>query len=305
MSDGAADHVHGYIPVQRMRPGDHAFTAYDSEPDQWAVIGAFVRQGLIEGEKVLVFMAPEVTGEELLRKLETRTPALERAWESGQLALSSMRALIRPDRDFTAARQWQRLIEEADLAVREGYPAMRAYIDMAWVADLGTDVEDVMRRECSASHLFDGRPYSEVCAYDGRWFSSDVLEEMLRAHPRTLLDVVGSLRAVPGGPPGAPALRLIGEADVSTAEDFSHALRTALKDASRRAPETGGQPLAVDLTSLHFLGVGCAADLLRLTAAAGTAVTVNCTAFQASTLRRLGSDSIRTLALTVEEVSGC
>ncbi|MGW8377644.1 MEDS domain-containing protein [Streptomyces sp. ODS28] len=302
MSDGAAEHGEQYgdrsIPVQRIRPGDHAFAAYDTEPGQWDVISAFVRQGLIEGEKVLVFLPPEVTGQHMLGRLEARTPALVRAWENGQLVLSSMRALIHPDRDFTAERQWQRLIEEADLALGEGYPATRAYIDMAWVADLGTDVADVMWRECSADHLFEDRRYSEVCAYDERWFSDDVLERMLRAHPRTLLDTVGSLRSVSGTRQGAPALRLIGEADVSTGEDFGHAVRTALKAGAR-------QSLTVDLTALHFLGVGCAADLLRISAEAGTGVTVNCTPFQASTLRRLGSDSIRTLTLTVEEVGGC
>lgn len=320
MSDGAADDGDRYIPVQRIRPGDHAFTAYDGERDQWSVLGAFVRQGLIEGEKVLVFMAPEVTDEQLLTRLDARTPALVQAWERGQLTLSSMRALIRPDRGFTAERQWQRLIEEADLAVREGYPAMRAYIDMAWVADLGTDVDDVIRRECSAQHLFENRPYSEVCAYDERWFSGEVLERMLRAHPRTLLDTVGSLRSVPSGPAEPASLRLIGEADISTGDEFCHALHTALKDAVRRegrasrdaldARDERGSPdgpgtaaLTVDLTGLHFLGVGCAADLLRLTSEARVGVAVSCTPFQARTLRRLGSDSISALTLSVEEVN--
>ncbi|GAB2772560.1 MEDS domain-containing protein [Streptomyces daliensis] len=357
---GAADYGDRLIPVQRMRPGDHAFTAYESEADQWGVISAFVRQGLIEGEKVLVFMSPEVTGDELLGRLESRTPAVVNAWAGGQLVLSSMRALIEPDTAFTAARQWQRLIEEADLAVRQGYPAMRAYIDMAWVADLGTDVQDVMRRERSATHLFDGgRPYSEICAYDGRWFSTDVLDAMLDAHPTTLLDRLGSLRVIhssaPPGPdgtgqgPGMPSVRLVGEADVSTGAEFSGALRAALSAlASGPSPGAG---LHVDLTSLHFLGVGCAADLLRLSAEAGHArvrlpsgaygagggrsggtvtpggadgtsgtdgtggavpggaggidVTVNCTPFQARTLRRLGADSISSLTLAVEKGPTC
>lgn len=314
MTQGVPEDGARYIPVQRVRPGDHAFTAYDSASQQWAQLGAFVRQGVTAGEKVLVFLAPEVTAEQFFALLGDRTPALDEAWQRGQLTLSSMRALLHPHREFTAQLQWQRLLEAADGALCEGYPATRAYIDMAWVADLGTDVGAVERRECGAWHLFDGRPYSEVCAYDERCFDADVLERMLAAHPKVLLDAVGSLRAEQHGPPGTPTLRLTGEADVCTSDEFHRALRTALEDTARRHPQPGrphhdaghpptGAALTVDLTTLHFLSAGCAADLLRLIAEAGTPVTVNCRPFQARTLRRLGSDAIRALHLTVGEAA--
>ncbi|GAA2084505.1 hypothetical protein GCM10009801_45710 [Streptomyces albiaxialis] len=318
------------LPVQRIRPGQHAFTAYDSETTQWDVVGAFVRQGLALSEKVLLFLHPRVTGTELLRRIDAATPALARAWDRGQVALSSMRALIAPDEVFTAARQWDRITEESERAVRQGYSAMRAYIDMAWVHDLGTDVRDVMRRERSSAHLFEGRRYSEVCAYDGRAFSPEVLHAMQEAHPVNLLGTVGSLRAVPAtgattgdgttgdapatsGTPGdgeahrTTAVRLVGEADIATHRDFTAALREAYAHAGT------GRTLLIDLRTLHFLGASCAAELLRMSAAAGTTAhgraaacgtTVHCTPVQARTLRRLGSDAVRSLTL-VEEGNGC
>ncbi|MFG3253832.1 MEDS domain-containing protein [Streptomyces sp. NPDC048172] len=301
------------LPVQRIRPGQHAFTAYDSESTQWDVVGAFVRQGLALSEKVLLFLHPRITGDELLRRIGAGTPALTQAWERGQLALSTMRALIAPDQVFTAARQWDRITEESEHAVRQGYSAMRAYIDMAWVHDLGTDVRDVMRRERSSGHLFEGGRYSEVCAYDDRTFSSDVLHAMQQAHPVNLLGTVGSLHAVPAsdgngtGTSGGTAVRLVGEADIATHHDFTAALRAAY---GRAEP---GRPLLIDLRTLHFLSAGCAAELLRLSAAAGTTAhgrgatsrtTVRCTPVQARTLRRLGSDAVRSLTL-VEEGNGC
>ena len=342
------------VPVQRIRSGQHAFAAYGGEAQQWPLLSAFVRQGLIEGEKVLVFLERGLTTEDLLSRLEEQrcdghewhTVVLAEAWERGQLELSSMRALIHPDRRFTAERQWHRLIEEADRAVREGYRAMRAYIDMAWVNDLGADIGEVMQRERSAEHLFTGQHYSEICAYDDRVFSPDVLRAMDEAHPVSVLGTIGTLHAVhepdprhtdtrqhadtqrhvdtpqtdprgpdgeaageagggsgaddrdppdglsdvsPHGPPdnppdglrtvwtrtagavgavgtAGPTVRLIGEADIATSAEFTRALHCALTRPTNGAPPE----VTIDLTSLHFLGIGCAADLLRLSAQAAT-----------------------------------
>lgn len=304
--DGEAVNCDRAIPVQRLLPGDHAFAVHRSDAEQHDVLGAFIRQGLIEGEKVLVYLGPAhldtrapapgpAAQRELLTRLDVSTPAVERALEEGRLQFSSMRELIGVEERFTAERQWHRLTEETDLAVREGRPAVRAYIDMAWIADLGADLSTVRERERNAGHLFAGRPYSEVCAYDARAFPADMLEAMAEAHPRNLLDRTGDFRAAHD----ENGVRLIGEADVSTGDAFRDALRTAFG----RAPH-----LTVDLTTLHFLGAGCAADLLRMSAGAhtdGVRTSVRCTPFQARMLRRLGAGSLRSLNLTVAEGSGC
>lgn len=298
------------IPVQQMRPGDHTFAVYRSEAEQHDVLGVFIRQGLIAGEKVLVHLGPDYldTGHEpglaaqreLLSRLGIRTAGVGQALEEGRLRFSSMRALILPEKEFSAERQWHRLTEETELAVSEGHPALRAYIDMAWIADLGTDLGTVRERECNAGHLFAGRLYSEICAYDGRTFSTDLLDAMAEAHPRTLLDRTGDLRAAHG----ENGVRLIGEADIGTSDAFDHALRTAyLRTALHTEPH-----LTVDLTALHFLGAGCAAGLLRQCAAvqADTVrITVRCTAFQARILQKLGSDSLPALGLSVAGECGC
>ena len=324
------------IPVQGIRPGDHAFVAYGGAgaPVQWDVLGAFVRQGLIAGEKVLVLLAPEPYGDDLIDRLHARTPAVERAWQRGQLQLTSMRRLIRPARTFSVERQWRRLAEETRDAVREGYAAVRAYIDMAWMAEFDADLDTVLWRERRSGHLFDERCYSEVCAYDERSFPADVLDAVAELHPRTLLSSVGALHAVhgdaparaPSAPSAAPApwVRMIGEADVRTFREFAQALRAVLFRGVTRA----SVGVTVDLTALHFLSAGCAAWLLRLcaesidphavggrTAAAHDAygvhagalrgVTLCCTRHQARLLRRLGASGVRSLTLTVPEGCGC
>ncbi|MEV0260397.1 MEDS domain-containing protein [Streptomyces sp. NPDC050617] len=279
----------GVIPVQRMRPGDHAFVSYEDDETAWGVLAAFARTGLTRGERVMLFPAPGVPDSEVLDRLDSWGPAAAAARRRGQLVLSSMRSLILPHRTFTPERQWEGITRETERAVRDGYQGFRAYIDMHWVADLGADIETMIYRETHADHLFDTAPYSEICAYDRRVFSREVLDAMAGAHPRNLLERLGSLHTEYAG----GVARLAGDADLATRAAFT----AALKAAMARTPAAGR--LVVDLTDLHFLSVGCAADLLLAAGGAveGRRTEVRCDAFQARTLRRLGADSLRGLVL--------
>ncbi|MET9515215.1 MEDS domain-containing protein [Streptomyces sp. NPDC002994] len=285
-----ADAHPGLMPVQGMRAGDHAFLSYEDDETNWDALITYTRTGLARGEKVIIFAAPQLDPDVVRTRLDGTSRLLAEARGRGQLTHSSMRALIRPDRGFTPERQWERLREETALAVAQGYQGLRAFIDMHWVADLDADVETMMYRESHAEHLFEGRPYNEICSYDRRAFDDDVLDAMSDAHPRSLLDTLGELRIVHS----EGSVRLAGEADHATRDPFL----TALRDALGRT--AGIRRLLVDLMPLHFLGVRCALDLIdHIAGAAGhDGVEVRCGAAQAGLLRRLGSEQVRRLTLT-------
>jgi anti-anti-sigma regulatory factor len=261
-----------------MRLGDHAFAHYADDDVRWEVPAAFAHRGLARGEKVIVMMAPACSADDALARLAAYGGGAEAARASGQLAFSSMRELIKPDKSFTALRQMSRLREETERACRQGFAGLSTIIDMAWVHDLGTDVEDVMHREKHANALFGGGRYAEICTYDRRCFDPDVVEEMRLSHPVTLLERPGDLQAhhAPG------ELYLIGDADAATVDIFRAAVRLAFE-----APK-GGQVL-VDLTRLCFMSAGCAGDLLRLIgmASACDKVVVRCRPPQMRILCRL------------------
>ncbi|MFI0713442.1 MEDS domain-containing protein [Streptomyces inhibens] len=286
--DTGSDHL---LPVQHLRPGDHAFVSYGNDEVRWEVVTAFVRLGLARGEKVLVLPCPGVPEEEVLARLDFPSRSTVSARARGQLVVSSMRELIRPDSEFTAARQMNRLGAETERATAEGYAGLRAFIDMGWVAALGTDVGAMERRETGAQALFAGRPYTEICAYDRRRFDRAVVSAMERAHPRALLERLGSLRSL-RGPDGV--LCFIGEADAANQDTFTRSLEIAL------AHTAALRRLTVDLTRLHFLSVGCTVRLLTLArAAAGhDLVEVRCDRGQRRMLRRLGGGTVPRLVLT-------
>ncbi|MFD7816673.1 MEDS domain-containing protein [Streptomyces sp. NPDC059785] len=271
----------GTLPVQRMRPGDHAFYRYESGTHGRDVMSAFVWAGLARGEKVLVFGPPRLTSGQVWSAFEDAPgPLLATAHRSGGLALSSMRRLIEPQREFTADRQWERIVEETRAARDEGFTGLRAYIDMGWVADLGADLDTMMDREQRAGHLFTDGFYSEICAYDESRFPEPVLRAMRHAHPRDLLARLGQLTCLRTG----GTLHAVGEADASTRAEFLRALRLICD-----APGRGR--LTLDLRRLEFLSVRCARDAVRLldTAGAGRTVRIRCSQRHATLLDRLGA----------------
>ncbi len=277
------------MAVEGMRLGDHAFAHYADDDDRWEVLSTFTQIGLTNGEKVIALGDPAVEHVDVLERLSTWSPTAEEAWIRGQLEITSMRALIHPDRRFTAGRQIGRLREESVRARREGYAGLRSVIDMAWVQDLSMDVEGVMHRETHADALFADRTYAEICTYDRRRFDPDVLEAMRVGHPVVLLERPGDL-AVHHSVNG---VHLIGDADAATAAPFEAALRDALTDAA-----TAGH-LLLDLTRLCFLSVTCARSLVRLVANARSCrrVDVLCSSFHARLLDGVGGGVLKNLVL--------
>lgn len=275
------------MPVHHMRPGDHAFVSYGDGESRSQIMATYAWLGVARGEKVTIYADPRLDEREMRHAVHARGPSMAPALGRGQVEFSTMRALLSPDREFTVRRQQSRLAEETERALHQGYTGFRAFIDMAWVADLNADVAVVIHRETHADHLFADGHYSEICAYDRRWFARGVLDQMAEAHPCRLLDRLGllSITAADG------TLLVVGEADVSGRARFTGGVRAALARTDRSAL------LTIDLSRLHFLSLGCATDLLALAAVGGPRLSVACSPLVARTLRRLGSDALPQLAL--------
>ncbi|WUR95013.1 AMP-binding protein [Streptomyces sp. NBC_01262] len=112
---------------------------------------------------------------------------------------------------------------------------------------------------------------------------------MRQIHWSHSLSGCGVLRAVHG----AGVVRLFGEADGATREQFVTALESGL------ARSRASRCLVVDLTQLHFIDIGCASDLLLLAqrATRHKVIAVHCDAYRARLLRMLGAQPVRPLVL--------
>ncbi|MFF8372955.1 hypothetical protein ACF05W_29565 [Streptomyces lydicus] len=91
---------------------------------RWEAVTTFVRLGPARGEKVPL-PSPGVPADEVLAQIDFPRRSTASARERGQPVVSSMREVIPPAPEFTAARQTGRLHQGTDRATGEGYAGLR------------------------------------------------------------------------------------------------------------------------------------------------------------------------------------
>ncbi|WP_053927716.1 MEDS domain-containing protein [Streptomyces chattanoogensis] len=94
-----------FLPVRRLRPGDHACVGYGDDEVRRDAVTAFVRPGPARGERVMLLPCPAVPEEDVPARIDFPGPGTAPACERGQLVLSGLRAVLRPDAELSAARQ--------------------------------------------------------------------------------------------------------------------------------------------------------------------------------------------------------
>ncbi len=171
---------------------------------------------------------------------------------------------------------------------------MRVAADMTWALQPGVDSEEVVDYEASVEPLFADPRLSAICWYDQRRFSDHVVAATRAVHPIQVmerLDAVDVTRT-------PNETRIAGSSELSTREEFTAALREALKQPDIRAPFH----FELDLTDLCFMEAHCAWQLITFAAALpeGSKVTIRCGPLLELVLRGLGSDTVPQLQLSVQ-----
>lgn len=118
-------------PVSAIRPGDHGWLAYCAPEERDAVIGTFVREGLLNNEKVVyVTDAPpgRLPGVGPRHRIDVST-----FMRTGQLrVISRSDACLDRRGGFEPAMMVDTLRREADEAFGQGFRAVRLTTDYSW-----------------------------------------------------------------------------------------------------------------------------------------------------------------------------
>ncbi|WP_119731863.1 STAS domain-containing protein [Thermomonospora amylolytica] len=217
-------------PVNELRPGDHAWLAYQGEDERRQVAEAFVGTGPAGGADRIVLLGGAADG---------GAPADDRVavlpWDAGPSALE--RALTA---EIAAAERGVRLLADLTGTLRRpgGLP-------------LVLECERVIARVVGASAAV-----IAVCQFDRRAGAPDQLAALRAEHavsvvPEPVLRI--DRTSHPAG------LALGGELDASRHAEFRRALSGLLAHA-------GGDPVHLDLADLEFIDLG-ALELLTAAAA--------------------------------------
>jgi anti-anti-sigma regulatory factor len=253
--------------VGGLRAGDHVCATFGTAAQRRAVLREFTRVGVRAGDKVICFLAGAPGG------------LTVHGGRPGQVRFTS-----REHGDATYRNLLRRLVDEIDLAGREGYPGLRLAGDMGWVLDAQSRLADqpaLVEYESAATALIGRGGAVGLCLYDRRRFSVAQLRAVEAVHTGTAPVRDGALLRFAFTPTG---ISLAGEVD----ESNLGALIAALAGL-------GPYPVLLDATELRFLSCAGAGVILR--AASGRPMRVLCRPTIARTLRLAGADAITTLSV--------
>jgi signal transduction histidine kinase len=168
--------------LEQLGPHDHFCSIYESPEEHYAVAIPFMRMGLDRGEKC-IYIADDGTLDDVREAMQSEGIDVERATQSNSLTLATKdqaylkRGSFDPDWMFTF---WK---EATDLAMSEGFSALRVTGETEWVVRGGRGLERWMEYESRLTHALSENNCSALCQYNRQCFAPELILDVIRTHP--------------------------------------------------------------------------------------------------------------------------
>ncbi|MDW4907393.1 MEDS domain-containing protein, partial [Streptomyces sp. ADMS] len=304
MTEPAHEHPQGHahtaargVPVDALRPGDHACLDVPDSQAHWQFLTAYTRTGLTRGERVMVVLDPADVGDgDALARLDDGTGQAEDAWRSGQLEIVRNTAAYVPDGSFSRERQFRLYSQELERSGTSGWAGLRVGADMAWGQRSGVSDDRLLDYEAFMEPLFADPRLTAMCWYSRHQYTDHLVAAMRTVHPLQVMTHLDALEVTrPDGSAHIP-----GSAEAGTCEEFTATLRELLG----RRGSAGPSPLRyeLDLTDLFYMEAHAAWQLIGFARDLpdGDTLDVRCGPILEAVLQGLGSDGVRQLRLRTE-----
>src|SRR4029453_10741045 len=168
--------------LEQLGPHHHFCSIYESPQEHYAVAIPFMRIGLDRGEKCIYIADDGMVGD-VRQAMEAEGIEVDRWIASKALVLATKEQAylehgsFHPDWMFTF---WK---EATQLAMSEGFSAVRATGETEWVLRGGRGLERWMEYESKLTHTLSESNCSALCRYNRRLFPPELILEVIRTHP--------------------------------------------------------------------------------------------------------------------------
>ncbi|MGY0386074.1 MEDS domain-containing protein [Nocardioides sp. WG-D5] len=176
----------GIPGIGAVSSGTHFCALYSGPVERDRLLYPFLEEGLRQGDKCLCLIddvEPIVVRD---RALGQPGPAYSR--RSGQLDVERTSDAYLRSGEFNVEDMMSYLSENLDAAAEEDFDLLRAAGEMSWVLPGPLGWDDLFRYESGLNAVVDEMPAILICLYDLQKFGADMLVEVLRTHPKVLLD---------------------------------------------------------------------------------------------------------------------
>ncbi len=172
--------------LTELRPGDHLCCIYETEEEHRALLTPFMRHGLEHGQKV-IYIVDARTAETVLGYLRDDGVRVDPYLEKGQLHIIGIKDAYMKEGVFDPDGMIELLRSETELALAEGYEALRVTGEMTWALQGLPGSERLLEYEAKLNEFFPGSKCSAICQYDKRRFDSEILLDVLVTHPIAII----------------------------------------------------------------------------------------------------------------------
>jgi signal transduction histidine kinase len=173
--------------LERLGPHDHLCSIYESPEDHYAVAIPFIRIGLDRGEKC-IYIADDGTVGDVRQAMESEGIDVDRASASKALVLATKEQAYLEHGSFDPDWMFSFWKEATQLAISEGFSALRATGETEWVLRGGRGLERWMEYESRLTHTLSASNCSALCQYNRRLFPPELILDVIRTHPMVIYD---------------------------------------------------------------------------------------------------------------------
>jgi len=169
-----------------LRPGDHLCCFYETDEERRVVLAMLLLQGLERGEKAC-FIGDMQTSQALLDYMGDDGFEVSPYLSCGQLGVMSFDETYLREGVFDPNKMIDLLKTETDLALAQGYRALRVTGDMSWALQTPPGSEQIIKYEAKLNEFFPGSKCIGICQYDKLLFPPALLMHVLETHPLAII----------------------------------------------------------------------------------------------------------------------
>ena len=174
---------------ERIRVGLHICQFYTQPAETVHTAAPFVRDGLQNGDRVWLALAPERV-QDLRTLLVADKVDYESTIESGQLIVEADKASLLAEGRFDPYHLLSHHQALITRSINDGWQVLRTVLDFSWLAAGAATTDQLLKYEAAADAIFtfQNRPVVALVQYRYSDLPEEVAVELLRLHP---ISVVG------------------------------------------------------------------------------------------------------------------
>jgi DNA-binding CsgD family transcriptional regulator len=177
----------GIPGLDEVRPGTHICALYSGPAERDRLLFPFLREGMLEGDKCLCLVDDAQVASTVRDWVEGR-PGSEQPLRSEQLDVDRTSDAYLDSGRFSVEHMRSFLSGRMALAAESDFPMLRAAGEMSWMLPQLGGADGLFIYESVVNQIVEDMPAVFMCMYDLQGFGVSMLVDVLRTHPKVLLD---------------------------------------------------------------------------------------------------------------------